>query len=86
MVPNCPFYNDSAKLSWCQIVHFYYVGAKLVVFYLGAKLSVCLLGAKLSVCLLGAKLSVCLLGAKLSVFTIFVPNCPGAKLSNHQCI
>ena len=43
-----------AKLSWCQIVHFYYLGAKLSAFiilvpncplyYLGAKLS----GAKLS--------------------------------------
>merc|ERR1711954_479282 len=54
-VPNCP----GAKLSWCQIVHFYYLGAKLSAFiilvpncplyYLGAKLS----GAKLS----GAKLS-----------------------------
>ena len=76
------FYNDGAKLSWCQIVRFYYVSAKLIVFYLGPKLSVCLLGAKLSVCLLGAK---------LSVFTILVPNCPGAKLSGaklsyHRCI
>ena len=53
-----------AKLSWCQIVHFYYLSAKLSAFiilvpncplyYLGAKLS----SAKLS----GAKLS----GAKLS--------------------
>merc|ERR1711873_40780 len=60
---------SGAKLSWCQIVHFYYLGAKFSAFiilvpncplyYLGAKLS----GAKLS----GAKLS----GAKLS----------GAKLS-----
>ena len=43
-VPNCPF-----LLSWCQIVRFYYLGAKLSVFiilvpncplyYLGAKLS-----------------------------------------------
>ena len=59
-MPNCP----GAKLSGCQIVHFYYVGAKLSSFiilapncppyYLGAKLS----GVKLS----GAKLS----GAKLS--------------------
>ena len=60
LVPNCP----GAKLSWCQIVHFYYLGAKLssfiilvpncLLYYLGAKL----FGAKLS----GAKLS----GAKLS--------------------
>ena len=65
LVPNCPVPNcPGAKLSWCQIVHFYYLGAKLSAFiilvpncplyYLGAKLS----GAKLS----GAKLS----GAKLS--------------------
>ena len=40
LVPNCPF-----LLCWCQIVRFYYVGAKL---------SVCLLGAKFS----RAKLSV----------------------------
>ena len=49
-VLNCP----GAKLSLCQIVHFYYLGAKLSAFiilvpncplyYLGAKLS----GAKLS--------------------------------------
>ena len=32
---------------------------------------------------LGAKLSVCLLDAKLSVFTILVPNYPGAKLPYH---
>ena len=61
LVPNCP----GAKLSGCQIVHFYYLGAKLSaliilvpncpLYYLGAKLS----GAKLS----GAKLS----GAKLSL-------------------
>ena len=55
LVPNCPVPNcPGAKLSWCQIVHFYYLGAKLSVFiilvpncplyYLGAKLS----GAKLS--------------------------------------
>ena len=60
LVQNCP----SVKLSGCQIVHFYYLGAKLSAFiilvpncplyYLGAKLS----SAKLS----GAKLS----GAKLS--------------------
>ena len=60
LVPNCPVPNcPGAKLSWCQIVHFYYLGAKLSAFiilvpncplyYLGAKLS----GAKLS----GAKLS-----------------------------
>ena len=59
-MPNCPGAKLSgAKLSWCQIVHFYYLGAKLSAFiilvpncplyYLGAKLS----GAKLS----GAKLS-----------------------------
>ena len=65
LVPNCPVPNcPGAKLSWCQIVHFYYLGAKLSAFiilvpncplyYLGAKLS----GAKLS----GAKFS----GAKLS--------------------
>ena len=59
-MPNCPVPNcPGAKLSWCQIVHFYYLGAKLSAFiilvpncplyYLGAKLS----GAKLS----GAKLS-----------------------------
>ena len=65
LVPNCPVPNcPGAKLSWCQIVHFYYLGAKLSAFiilvpncplyYLGAKLS----GAKLS----SAKLS----GAKLS--------------------
>merc|ERR1711989_261533 len=55
LVPNCPVPNcPGAKLSWCQIVHFYYLGAKLSAFiilvpncpfyYLGAKLS----GAKLS--------------------------------------
>ena len=60
LVPNCPVPNcPGAKLSGCQIVHFYYLGAKLSAFiilvpncplyYLGAKLS----GAKLS----GAKLS-----------------------------
>ena len=65
LVPNCPVpYCPGAKLSWCQIVHFYYLCVKLSAFiilvpncplyYLGAKLS----GAKLS----GAKLS----GAKLS--------------------
>ena len=65
LVPNCPVPNcPGAKLSGCQIVRFYYLGAKLSSFiilvpncplyYLGAKLS----GAKLS----GAKLS----GAKLS--------------------
>ena len=59
-MPNCPVPNcPGAKLSWCQIVHFYYLGAKLSAFiilvpncplyYLGAKLS----GVKLS----GAKLS-----------------------------
>ena len=59
-MPNCPVPNcPGAKLSGCQIVHFYYLGAKLSAFiilvpncplyYLGAKLS----GAKLS----GAKLS-----------------------------
>merc|ERR1711978_871516 len=65
LVPNCPVPKcPGAKLSGCQIVHFYYLGAKLSAFiilvpncplyYLGAKLS----GAKLS----GAKLS----SAKLS--------------------
>ena len=60
LVPNCPVTNcPGTKLSGCQIVHFYYLGAKLSAFimlvpncplyYLGAKLS----GAKLS----GAKLS-----------------------------
>merc|ERR1711884_71482 len=60
LVPNCPVPNyPGAKLSRCQIVRFYYLGAKLSAFiilvpncplyYLGAKLS----GAKLS----GAKLS-----------------------------
>ena len=55
LVPNCPVPNcPGAKLSGCQIVHFYYLGAKLSAFiilvpncppyYLGAKLS----GAKLS--------------------------------------
>ena len=59
-MPNCPVPNcPGAKLSGCQIVHFYYLGAKLSAFiilvpncplyYLGAKLS----GARLS----GAKLS-----------------------------
>ena len=59
-MPNCPVPNcPGAKLSGCQIVHFYHLGAKLSAFiilvpncplyYLGAKLS----GAKLS----GAKLS-----------------------------
>ena len=54
-MPNCPVPNcPGAKLSGCQIVHFYYLGAKLSAFiilvpncplyYLGAKLS----GAKLS--------------------------------------
>merc|ERR1711873_203974 len=65
LVPNCPVPNcPGAKLSWCQIVYFYYLGAKLSAFiilvpncplyYLGAKLS----SAKLS----GAKL----FGAELS--------------------
>ena len=56
-MPNCPGAKFSgAKLSWCQIFRFYYLGAKLSVFiilepncplyYLGAKLS----GAKLSYC------------------------------------
>ena len=55
LVPNCPVPNcPGAKLSGCQIVHFYYLGAKLSAFiilvpncplyYLGAKLS----SAKLS--------------------------------------
>ena len=54
-MPNCPVPNcPGAKLSGCQIVQFYYLGAKLSAFiilvpncplyYLGAKLS----GAKLS--------------------------------------
>ena len=37
LVPNCLFYYIGAKLSWCQIVRFYYVGVKLS----GAKLSWC---------------------------------------------
>ena len=69
-MPNCPVPNcPGAKLSGCQIVRFYYLGAKLsafiilvpncLLYYLGAKLS----GAKLSDAKLsGAKLS----GAKLS--------------------
>ena len=33
LVPNCPVPNcPGAKLSWCQIVHFYYLGAKLSAF------------------------------------------------------
>ena len=33
LVPNCPVPNcPGAKLSGCQIVHFYYLGAKLSVF------------------------------------------------------
>ena len=58
LVPNCPVpICPGAKLSGCQIDHFYYLGAKLSAFiilvpncplyYLGAKLS----GAKLSLCL-----------------------------------
>ena len=52
LVPNCPVPNcPGAKLSWCQIVHFYYLGAKLSAFiilvpncplyYLGAKIVRC---------------------------------------------
>ena len=37
LVPNFPFYYVGAKLSWCQIDRFYYLGAKLT----GAKLSRC---------------------------------------------
>ena len=70
-MPNCPVPNcPGAKLSWCQIVHFYYLGAKLSAFiilvpncplyYLGAKLS----GAKLS----GAKLSYNQMGDELTLF------------------
>ena len=78
LVPNCPVPNcPGAKLSGCQIVHFYFFWCQIVRFYyLGAKLSAFIilvpncplyyLGAKLS----GAKLS----GAKLS----------GAKLSYNQ--
>ena len=29
MVPNCPVPNCPPLLSWCQIVRFYYLGAKL---------------------------------------------------------
>merc|ERR1712240_457187 len=82
LVPNCPVPNcPGAKLSWCQIVHFYYLGAKLSVFiilvpncplyYLGAKLSTfIILVPNCPLYYLGAKLS----GAKLS----------GAKLSYNQ--
>merc|ERR1711978_378678 len=51
LVPNCPVPKcPGAKFSWCQIVHFYYLGAKLSAFiilvpncplyYLRAKLPV----------------------------------------------
>merc|ERR1711963_22217 len=60
-VPNCP----GAKLSWCQIVHFYYLSAKLSAFIiLVPNCPLYYLGAKLS----GAKLSWCQI--------VLVPNCP----------
>ena len=63
-VPNCP----GAKLSGCQIVHFYYLGAKLSAFIIFVPN--CLLYY------LGAKLS----GAKSPVPNCPVPNCPTIKV------
>ena len=66
LVPNCPLYYVSAKLSWCQIVRcqivrFYYVGAKLS-------------GCQIVRCQI-VLVPNCP-GAKLSTFIILVPNCP----------
>ena len=82
-VANCPL-----LLFWCQIVCFYYLGAKLSVFiilvpscplyYLGAKLSSAKLsGAKLSALLSWCQIVQCqIVWCQIVRFIILVPNCP----------
>merc|ERR1711963_350395 len=79
-VPNCPVPNcPGAKLSWCQIVRFYYLGAKL-----SPLLSCCQI-VRCQIVRCQIVLVPNCPGAKLSTFIILVPNCPlyylGAKLS-----
>ena len=89
-LPNNPFHYVGAKLSRCQIVRFFYIGAlflclfftKLYVFTTLVQncRGVKLFGAKFSVFFYLGALFVCLLFTKLYVFTMLVPDCQGVKL------
>merc|ERR1712240_761468 len=65
-VPNCP----GAKLSWCQIVHFYYLGAKLSPLLSWCQIVRCQIVRCQIVLVPNCP------GTKLSTFIILVPNCP----------